>query len=235
MNPEVIDMSHYQPDPINWGQLKASGTVGVIHKATEGEGYLDDKLFSRAKAALAAGLCWSTYHFLRPGNIEGQVDFYLDTIKPVKGERVCLDHEDERVTLDDLENAVRRIIERRPDLQITIYSGHLIKDQLKGQKNVFLADFTSLWIAQYTSAESPDWPYQVWPAWSLWQYTDKATAVGVTGNVDGNRWNGSDENLLKWFGPSGQAPQPASAGAVIDITTTGDVVLTVSVNGRVLK
>src|SRR5262245_6134005 len=98
----VLDMSHYQPDPIDWARLKANGVIGIIHKATEGTGYVDNKLFSRAGAAMAAGLCWSTYHFLRPGSMKSQMDFYLSKVDPVQGERVCLDYEDSGVSLSNL-------------------------------------------------------------------------------------------------------------------------------------
>lgn len=204
-NPIVVDLSHWNPTP-NWGQLKAGGTVGVIHKATEGTSYVDNTLFARAKAAMAEGLCWSTYHFMRPGSIEAQMDWYLGTIKPKLGERVVLDHEDAGVSFSDLKKAVLRILQTRPDLQVTIYSGHLIKEQLGNAKDQFLADSTSLWIAQYTTASAPTWPSATWPSWSLWQYTDKATANGVSAPVDGNKWNGTQEALIQWFGPAENVP-----------------------------
>lgn len=233
MNPLVIDISHHQPDPINWKQLKSSGTVGVIHKATEGDSYVDDKLFSRAAAAMNAGLCWSTYHFLRPGNMMAQMDHYLSTIDPRLGERICLDHEDDEVSLDQLCECVEYVLAQRPDLQITIYSGHLIKEQLDGGYNEVLAKNTSLWIAQYTTG-TPSWPHQVWPAYSLWQYTDTGTAVGITGNVDCNEWNGSEENLPAWFGPT-EVPAPSGHATVdVAIETSKDVMISVTVNGELL-
>lgn len=232
MNPLVIDISHYQPDPINWKQLKDAGTIGVIHKATEGNSYVDDKLFSRAKAATDAGLCWSTYHFLRPGSMTDQIDHYLNTINPKVGERICLDHEDDRVSLDDLCQCVDYILEKRGDLQITIYSGHLIKDQLSGKTSDLLSEYTSLWLAQYTTG-TPSWPTQVWPAYSLWQYTDKGTAVGVTGNVDANQWNGTEENLIAWFGPAVE-PEPVPEAVIVEITTPRTCNVQVVINGELL-
>ena len=50
-NPIVIDISHWQPDPIDWGKIVANGTIGVILKATESNNYLDPTLYSRASAA----------------------------------------------------------------------------------------------------------------------------------------------------------------------------------------
>lgn len=202
-NPIVVDLSHWNPTP-DWATLKANGTIGVIHKATEGTGYVDDTLFSRASAAIKAGLCWSTYHFLKGGNPTGQMAHYLKTIDPRQGERVCIDHE-EKATLDELKAAVKYIRTNRPDLQVTIYSGHTIKEQLSGH-DAYLAENTSLWLAQYSS--TPTWPKETWPQWALWQYTDQAPAVGVSAKVDGNKWNGSEENLIKWFGPADAVPEP---------------------------
>lgn len=204
--PLVIDISHHQPDPIDWLGLVSAGIVGVIHKATEGTGYKDPKLFARASAAMNTGLLWSTYHFLRPGNMGAQMDWYLNTINPVGGERVCLDHEDGGVSLSSLRDCVNIIRSKRPDLQITIYSGHLIKEQLGSAHDVVLAS-TSLWIAQYSS--SPSWPIATWPNYSLWQYTDQGRISGINGNVDLNQFNGSRENCIKWMSPAGSEPTPA--------------------------
>jgi lysozyme len=239
-NPIVIDISHHQPDPIDWTRLKANGTVGVIHKATEGVSYVDPKLFSRAKNALEEGLKWSTYHFLRPGKMTQQMDHYLTTIQPVEGERVCIDHEDAGVPLEDLEDAIAYLMELRPDLQVTIYSGHLIKEQLGNRHSATLAK-TSLWVAQYTSAESPTWPTATWPAWSLWQFTDQATAAGISGKVDGNRWNGSIEALLAWFGPAGEdlapPPEPPDVGEWVDIQlkrSSKNVHISITLDGEII-
>jgi len=227
-NPLVVDISHWNPTP-DWAKLKAGGTVGVIHKATEGTGNVDATLFDRAQAAMDAGLKWSTYHFLRPGNIEAQMKHYLATIEPVEGERVCLDHEDKGVSIYDLEYCVNYLREVRPDLQVTIYSGNVIKEQLGDQYNETLST-TSLWLAQYTTG-TPSWPSRTWPQWSLWQYTDKASVSGISAPVDGDKFNGSTEQCIAWFGPADAAPVPPEpplpVGELhsIEIKTVGPIVI----------
>lgn len=240
-NPLVIDLSHHNPTP-NWTTLKDNGTVGVIHKATEGTSYVDDQLFRRAKPAMDAGLCWSTYHFFH-GNAEAEMRHYLDTIDPRQGERVCIDHEAD-ATLSELKAAVQYLLDVRPDLQITIYSGHTIKDQLGSSCDVFLQENTSLWIAHYTSNSAPSWPKGTWPQWSLWQYTDKASATGVSAGVDGNRWNGDPANLPKWFGPAEAVvpepepePTPEPEEQWIDVAITRSspmVTVSVTLDGEVV-
>jgi GH25 family lysozyme M1 (1,4-beta-N-acetylmuramidase) len=229
MNPAVIDLSHWNPTP-DWVTLKTNGTIGVIHKATEGTTYLDDQLFSRAADAMAAGLCWSTYHFLKHGSAALQMAFYLNTIQPRQGERVCIDFEDADCTLDDLHKAVQYVFDVRPDLQVTVYSGHLIKEQLDEEHDPLLAK-TALWIAQYTKAASPSWPQTTWPQWSLWQYTDKAQVVGVSAPVDGNRWNGSIGNLIRWFGPTEQVVSEPKRQVHVAISAPPDVEVLVTING----
>jgi lysozyme len=207
-NPVVVDLSHWNPTP-DWAKLRDGGTVGVIHKATEGSGNVDATWFERAKNAMVAGLSVATYHFLRPGDMGKQMGFYLgeqDRLMPL-GSRVCLDHEDAGVSLADLETAVKAIRSARPDLQITVYSGHLLKDQLGAGYNEVLAKNTSLWLAQYTTG-TPSWPARTWPVWTLWQYTDKAQVEGISAPVDGDKFNGSVEQCIAWFGPADAVPEP---------------------------
>jgi hypothetical protein len=150
---------------------------------------------------------------------------------------MVLDHEDPGVSLSDLEDAVEYLLDCRPDLQISIYSGHLIKDQLGDRLSDILADNTSLWIAQYTSAAAPSWPKGTWAVWSLWQYTDQAEVSGISARVDGNRWNGSIENLITWFGPAGEpvpepAPEPEAGEVLVSVIASPGVKVTVMVNGE---
>lgn len=234
MNPKVIDISHHQPDPIDWDKVREGGTLAVIHKATEGTSHVDEEMYDRRYLAVEAGLAWSTYHFLRPGNIKEQMDFYLETVEPVLGARVCLDHEDEGVSLDDLKQAFQYLGKQRPDLQLTLYSGHLIEEQMNGEYDQYLATAVSLWTAQYTGRpEDVDWNDATWPVPSLWQYSDQTAVDGITGNVDGNKFNGSDEQLLKWFGPvEDMPPTPQPVNTVeIHIYAPDGIKVLVSVNG----
>jgi len=198
MTSPVIDLSHHNPTP-DWQAIQAAGVVGVIHKATEGASYADPDRKPRLAAAYRAGLKIATYHFMRPGSMSWQMDHYLRTIDPANGERVVLDHEDAGVSLANLKVAVSYLWAKRPDLQITIYSGNLIKEQLGGKPDDLLIK-TSLWLAQY--GPTPKWPTAVWPAWSLWQWTDKEKVPGISAPVDGNKWNGTIDALKRWFGPT---------------------------------
>lgn len=206
MSSPVIDLSHWNPTP-DWARIRNAGVVGVIHKATESIDYVDPTLFSRARPAMDAGLKWSTYHFLRPGSMPDQMRHYLKTVDPRPGERVCLDHEDAGVDIGQLEEAVMILRADPRELQVCVYSGHVIREQLADGHSAILAR-TSLWIAHYTSAPKPDWPDGTWPLWSLWQWTDDEVIDGIDAPVDGDRWLGSDRELIEWFGPAGSEPVP---------------------------
>ena len=69
---------------------------------------------------------------------------------------------------------------------------------------------------------------------TLWQFTDSAIVPGVDGWVDGNRFNGSNENCALWFGPVEQPPAPVTATVRITIDAPESVNLEIVVNGTAL-
>lgn len=225
-NADVIDISHHQAK-VDFQKVRENGVVGVILKATEATTYIDKTYAGRKLSAQTAGLPVASYHFLRPGSMAKQMEFFLKVVKPVKGERVILDHEDAGVSLAELVQCTQILMADPRNLQVTVYSGHLIKQQLGDHLEPTLAK-TSLWLAQYTTGE-PSWPKGTWPLWTLWQYSDSGTVPGVEGNCDRNHFNGSKENCAIWMTPASvvpvEPPVPATEGdtMTIDITTTANV------------
>lgn len=210
-NPLIIDLSHHN-DPYDFGVIKDNGTIGIIHKATQGIGYSDPTYWDRQREAVAAGLEWASYHFLEHGDVEMQMQNYLYIVQPEDGDRVCLDYEPygdgEAPTLDDLHEAVSYLLDYGMNLQVAVYSGHLIKEHLGSAHDELLAQ-TSLWLAQYTDdALQVTWPSNTWDVVTLWQYTDSAAVAGVSAACDGNKFNGSEEQARKWFHPDAYVPEP---------------------------
>lgn len=201
---KCIDISHWQGHP-DFRRVRASGVIAMVHKATEGAKYVDPNRAENCRAAIAAGIKICTYHWLKPGiDPVEQMAHYLRTIDPVPGERVVIDYEEAGCSLVQLKIAVQALLADPRRLQVTVYSGHLIKQQLGDTRDAFLAATTSLWLAQYTDGEI-SWPKATWPRWSLHQYSEKGSVDGIDGvAVDLDRFNGNDANLLKWIGP----PQP---------------------------
>jgi lysozyme len=204
---KCIDISHWQDFP-DFAKVRAAGVIALIHKATEGTSYVDPNRAKNISAALKVGIACTTYHWIKPGNAAAQMAHYLKTIDPVPGERMVIDYEEDGCTLTDLKAAVQALLNDPRGLQITVYSGHLLKEQLGSTRDDFLAQHTDLWLAQYTTG-TPDWPKGTYPQWTLWQYSESGKVDGVSGSaVDLNRFNGSDDRLLAWIKPAGVQPAP---------------------------
>lgn len=220
----VIDLSHHNPTP-NWQAAADGGLVGILHKSSEGLSYVDDQYWRRRRPAEDAGLLWGAYHFLKPGRAADQMQFFMNQTMLAKGSRVVIDYEDESCTLADLREAVATLQQIAPSLQIAVYSGHLIKDQLGDDYDALLAS-TSLWIAQYTADSTPAWPSKTWPVWSLWQYSDGSsggqprTFPGFQPPFDCNVFNGSKTACAKWMGPAGEEPAPPQPIEIDPVTMT---------------
>ena len=235
--PKCIDISHWQGSP-DFGKVKAAGVIAMIHKATEGTGYVDPNRAKNFVNATTAGLKCCTYHWLKPGNAKAQIAHYLATIDPVPGERMVIDYEQDGCTLADLKEAVQALLDDPRGLQVTIYSGNLLKEQLGSTHDALLADHTDLWLAQYTTG-TPTWPTGTYPHWTLWQYSESGSVDAITGSkVDLDRFNGPDDALLQWISPNVAAPKPAPAAAAVPVsialTIPDHAALTIAVNGKTI-
>jgi lysozyme len=236
--PVCIDISHHQGYP-DFDAVKASGVCGVIHKATEGSTYIDPNRAENLSNAKKAGLAIATYFWLKPGDGRAQAAFYLSVIDPVVGERVVIDYEEDGCSLTALRDAVQALLDYG-SLRITVYSGHLLKEQLDSSRDDFLANNTDLWLAQYTDDENDiSWPNGTYPHWALWQYSETGEIPGIDdGYVDLDRYNGNDREFLQWINPAGVAP-PAPAPepeAAVDVAITApeNIGVYVTVNGKVV-
>lgn len=196
-----IDISHWQDYP-DFIQVYAAGTLGMIHKCTEGCTYIDPNREENCANAYDAGLKISTYFWIKPGDGQAQAEFYLSVLNPVAGERCVIDYEEDGCSLTTLKNAVQALLDYKSDLKVTIYSGHLLKEELNGQKDSFLAENTDLWVAQYCAPEKLSWPEATYPEWKLWQYSETGEVDGINDSfVDLNHYNGSEQEFLAWIGP----------------------------------
>ena len=211
INPMVVDLSHHN-DVADFGAVKVAGIAGVIHKATEGVSFTDKLYGGRRVRALDVGLLWGAYHFLRPGSIAAQVDFFLKAASPDDTTLLALDHEDKRVTLIDAKEFLLRIedaVGRKP----VLYSGSVIKEQLGNRIDGYLAAHR-LWLAQY--GPRPVTPRN-WPSAWLWQFTGDGigpqphSIPGIVGSgIDINSYEGDAVKLTaEWSGPTTVEPPTA--------------------------
>lgn len=205
----IIDLSYWNKIS-SFQKVRDAGIFGVIHKATQGLTFVDPTFQSNRKKALAAGLRVGAYHFGVAGDAEGQADHLID----VAGEDALLvldfegNPQGHDMSLTEAEHFVHRVHEktgRYPGL----YSGHTLKEALKsaGIATPAQTELSNcwLWIAQYSS--SPLIP-PVWPAWTLWQYTDGAHGpephdVDGVGRCDRDQFNGNEAELLAFWNDHG--------------------------------
>jgi GH25 family lysozyme M1 (1,4-beta-N-acetylmuramidase) len=198
-----VDVSHWQGE-VDWNAVAASGIRFAILKATEGRTFVDDRYAANRDAALAAGLAVTAYHFARPdGRADDPVveaDHFVDVAGLASGDIVpALDLE---VTgglgTDALVAWTRAWLERvreRLGVRPMIYSSPGFWKRSMGDTRVFAdAGYRFLWVAHWTSGEEPTVPAENWGGhgWTFWQWTSCASVPGITGCVDGDRYNGSD-------------------------------------------
>lgn len=229
--PVIVDLSHHNVIPESLQPAKDAGIVGIIHKATEGVSYKDEACAARLYLAREAGLKFGTYHFMTPGDPGDQVAFYYDIVQSLEtrpGESWdwlwALDFEVDGISLDDVVSFLEQlagVIHQSP----VLYSGHSIKDVLKGVPDPRLA-YYRLWLAQYAS--SPELP-PGWGRYWLWQYSDKGSVPGIKPPTDVNSYDGPVSELLAGWAGSIAPPAPGPEQIEIKITIDSPVPVKVTV------
>src|SRR6185503_15353251 len=85
-------LSHFN-SVTSFPEIKQSGIVGVIHKASEGTNWSDPTYVERKQQALAAGLWWGAYHFGVNEDGTAQAQYFLSIVKPGPQDLLALDFE----------------------------------------------------------------------------------------------------------------------------------------------
>lgn len=162
---------------------KASGLVGIIHKASQGSTMVDLAYAGRRKLAREAGLLWGAYHFFDFGNPEHQADHFLSVAEPDDETLVALDWENigrgaptSAQAMLFLEQIMTKLGRRA-----VIYSGNVAKEQIHGADQ-FFGDHR-LWLAQYGAR------WQVQASWTrpwLWQFSETGRFPGFPEKSDCN-------------------------------------------------
>ena len=200
-NLKVIDISHHNTlaGPDSFRQVKASGIVGIIHKASQGVSFIDSKYAARRQAILDAGLMFGGYHFADSSPAKAQAHYFLNAARPDENTLVALDFEPNGDRTMDLDGAraFLEVIEEELGRKAVLYSGNLIKEELDGPDDFFGSH--RLWLAQYSN--TPRLP-AAWDALWLHQFSDGTVnsnglnVPGITGQVDLNSFPRSDDDLV---------------------------------------
>lgn len=197
--PLVIDLSHNNPEPIDFAALYADGVRMVIHKATQGIGYVDPKYAERRKRAVSAGMLWEAYHFATAQDIDAQIAHFL--------------------AVAELDDKMRGAIDCEPNKGSTISFGqadHMAVelDAERSRQCLRYTGFGFLTPAAITATPTfrngPIWFAKYGPAPTqaqlasigvkpeslvLWQETSTATRNGATGRIDESYWLGTAAEL----------------------------------------
>ncbi|MEZ4294169.1 MAG: GH25 family lysozyme [Polyangiaceae bacterium] len=191
-----IDVSVWQAT-VNWDSVAGDGIKFAIARASYGTS--KDSYFDQNWAGMKnAGLVRGAYQYWLPSKDPiAQAQAMLDIMGPLgPGDLPPVVDVEQTDGLGPAEivsrlkqwiGHVESAIGRKP----IIYSGKYF-----WQDNVKSTDFLDypLWIPNY-SLECPDLPNGYWSDWHFFQYTDKGSVKGVSGNVDRNDWNGTLEEL----------------------------------------
>lgn len=203
MIPRVVDLSHYDDVQDNFNGAKDFGIWGCINKVTEGVGYHDKSFDWRRQPCAGRGILYGAYHFLRPGRIKEQADFFLSSVGNDRALLLALDHEDAKVPLSDAQLWIK-IVQDRTGMQVVLYSGFLIKQQVKNADIAFWQK-VPLWLSHYNA--NPTWPKQIWKDPFLIQYTGDGVGpmphnvpgIVIHGGkgIDINHYGGTHEQFVK--------------------------------------
>lgn len=194
----VIDLSHFN-NVTSFSEIKAGGIAGIIHKATQGTGYVDPTYASRRTQALDAGLWWGAYHFGVNADGKAQAQYFLSVVKPGPQDLLALDFEEDPSSQMSIEQAEQFVTEvynqtgRYPGFYSDALAGRLLGSSV----NSVLANCW-FWRAEY-GGSSPIVP-PTWPTWTMWQYTQSGTVTGLSGACDRDTFNGNLEGLARLWG-----------------------------------
>jgi lysozyme len=199
----IVDISHHN-GTVNFVKAKDAGIIGVIQKATQGQGNVDPTYKTNKTKAKDAGLLWGAYHFATGSDGLKQADNFLNVVGDDPKTLLVLDFEPNltgpSMSLEEARAFVTHVNEQKGRFP-GFYSGHYIKQLLGTHSDPVLANCW-FWLAQYgnTAVVPPNWP-----TWTMWQYTDGSVGpephkVDGIGRCDRDKFNGTEAQLRTLWG-----------------------------------
>lgn len=130
-------------------QVSAPSTTGLSFafiKATEGTGYVNPKQSSQADTARKAGLVVGFYHFLHPGNVQAQAEYFVSKAVSKEGDILVCDWEPTSSGTPsnaDKDAFIKAVQKLRPTHRVILYCD--VARWTNVDKTSFCGD--GLWIA----------------------------------------------------------------------------------------
>lgn len=179
-----IDVSEWQGD-IDFDAVKNSGIEVVYIRSGAGEDYKDPFFERNYQAAKNAGLKVGFYHYVIATNVDeaiNEAEFFV-SLTENKSPDACLAMDFEYFyglpdsAINEISKAFLETVEARSGRRACVYS------DAYNARNTFsgLTEYP-LWVADYYRSE----PYSTgqWEDWAGFQYTDKGSVPGISGDVD---------------------------------------------------
>ena len=182
-----IDISEHN-GKVNLVQAKAAGYTGVIIKTSEGVTYEDSCFNYNYAEALRSGMKIGFYHYLKETSApEDQAVKFHSLIKDKKIDIVPFLDVEDNFKNNKAIDLVKRFISKWnsiSNLPIGIYTGNYYANE-----NLSYAELKKykLWVANYNGR-----PFKTntWgDTYAGFQYSEKGSVPGISGNVDLNEFN----------------------------------------------
>ncbi len=156
-----IDISSFQ------SSFSTKGLEFVIVKATEGRSYINPEQSAQAKQARDAGCVVGFYHFLWPGNITAQAEYFVEKCASHESDLLIVDWEwtSEHTAASNAEkdSFIKEVKRLRPQHRVLLYCNRDF--WLHHDTTSYAGD--GLWIADYTTMGKP----RIKAHWTIHQYT----------------------------------------------------------------
>ncbi|CAL9534858.1 Autolytic lysozyme [Streptomyces sp. enrichment culture] len=157
-----IDVSSYQS-----ASYDTDGLSFVFVKATEGRSYVNPRLADQTERGRAAGLVVGFYHFLWPGNLTAQAEYFVGKAPDRAGDILAVDWETTsagtRASNAEKDRFIKKVKELRPRHRVVLYCNRDF--WLNVDTTSYAGD--GLWIADYVTAGEP----RIRAKWRFHQYT----------------------------------------------------------------
>lgn len=205
----IVDLSHHDSVE-SFHEAYDAGIRLCILKASQGTSFVDPRFFERVKnlSKYLPEMRIGAYHFGTGAPAIAQSKFFIDTVRRAEAKAgtkiklLCLDYETNpsgsTMSQSQAEDFVRRHVVETAKKPL-LYGGHLLRNVADNNPHSPLLD-CELWLADYR--DEPRLP-EGWRKWRIWQYSAPEDRSGPPvpgiGVCDKDKFNGSPEDLKRWF------------------------------------
>lgn len=215
----IVDISFWQPN-INY-DVFATEISGAILRGTYGI-WKDTKIDQHYEELHKRGVPLGCYHYII-GNQTGmaQADIFNRVVHGKEFKLGLWNDVEDRKPLTGLfpsvVNEYHANIELLTKRKVGIYTGQYAWFEIMG-KDAYKYSDRPLWMS-WPSVSPIQMPIGgKWTTWLLWQYTFKGKFEGVDGDIDCNRFNGTEEEYKKLFNIDMPTPQPEPEPPTNEVT-----------------